>query len=349
VQAQGKSLFDQLTLANLLQPCAAIAPVVAGLPFASDNGSRCDALNGGSLVGATLGFSAREQYAFDVLRQLHAAGWEPESDGLHGVYAKFMTPYVAAVHANAYARASVKDNLCDLSFGGEMSFAYSNFGIPLGFVGPRVVSAAESAAYFGKASGLPPMEQVGLLDNVVPVLPSYVAEVRGPQCLRDLFAGSDAKSIAVRAGAAESLRTGNLRGKPTLIVQGRADALAPANHSSRPYVAVSRVADGASKLAYVEVTNAQHFDAFIPAANLPGFDTRYVPMQRYFNQAMDLVFANLKSGATIPPSQVVRTTPRGGTPGAAPAITVANVPSIATTPAAGDAITFSNATLTIPD
>jgi hydroxybutyrate-dimer hydrolase len=46
---------------------------------------------------------------------------------------------------------------------------------------------------------------------------------------------------------------------------------------------------------------------------------------------------------------VVRTTPRGGTPGAAPAITPANVPAIATTPAAGDAITFSSNTLTIPD
>ena len=43
----------------------------------------------------------------------------------------------------------------------------------------------------------------------------------------------------------------------------------------------------------------------------------------------------------LPPSQVVRTTPRGGSPGAAPAITAANVPNIAATPAAADTITVS--------
>jgi hydroxybutyrate-dimer hydrolase len=58
---------------------------------------------------------------------------------------------------------------------------------------------------------------------------------------------------------------------------------------------------------------------------------------------------NLRSGTAIPASQVVRTTPRGGTPGAAPAIGAANVPGIAATPAAANAITFSNNTLTVPE
>jgi len=47
-------------------------------------------------------------------------------------------------------------------------------------------------------------------------------------------------------------------------------------------------------------------------------------------------------------SQVVRTTPRGGLPGAAPLITTTNVPAIVATPAAGDAISFTGNTLTIP-
>src|SRR5205823_4163471 len=64
---------------------------------------------------------------------------------------------------------------------------------------------------------------------------------------------------------------------------------------------------------------------------------------------MDILFANLKNGTAIPASQVIRTTPRGGTPGAAPAITSANVPAIAATPSAANAITFSNNTLAIPD
>jgi hydroxybutyrate-dimer hydrolase len=40
---------------------------------------------------------------------------------------------------------------------------------------------------------------------------------------------------------------------------------------------------------------------------------------------------------------------RGGTPGAAPAITTANVPAIAATPPAGDQILFSRSTLRVPN
>jgi hydroxybutyrate-dimer hydrolase len=61
------------------------------------------------------------------------------------------------------------------------------------------------------------------------------------------------------------------------------------------------------------------------------------------------MWSHLNNGTALPGSQVVRTTPRGGSAGAAPAITVANVPSIAATPAAGNTITFANNTLTVAD
>ena len=48
-------------------------------------------------------------------------------------------------------------------------------------------------------------------------------------------------------------------------------------------------------------------------------------------------------------AQVVRTVPRGGTPGSAPAITTANVPPILAAPPAANQITFAGNTLTIPD
>jgi hydroxybutyrate-dimer hydrolase len=100
----------------------------------------------------------------------------------------------------------------------------------------------------------------------------------------------------------------------------------------------------------VEVTNAQHFDSFIglPAV-LPGYDSRFVPLHVYLNRALDAVYDHLKSGKALPASQVVRTLPRGGTPGAAPAITAANVPALATTPAAADAIVYGAASVSIPD
>ena len=61
------------------------------------------------------------------------------------------------------------------------------------------------------------------------------------------------------------------------------------------------------------------------------------------------MWAHLTQNVPLPPSQLVRTIPRGGTPGAAPAITAANVPPISSTPATGDLITFSGTTVTIPD
>ena len=95
----------------------------------------------------------------------------------------------------------------------------------------------------------------------------------GALCLRNLVTGSDDWAKRLQAGVDEARRNGNLRGKPAIIVHGRNDALLPVNHTSRPYVALNRKVEGSgSKLSYVEVTNAQHFDAFIglPTIRLRG-------------------------------------------------------------------------------
>jgi hydroxybutyrate-dimer hydrolase len=154
------------------------------------------------------------------------------------------------------------------------------------------------------------------------------------------------QSDAVRAGISEVLLNGKLQGKPTIIVAGRSDALVPVNNNARAYTAFNQVAEGSSsKVKYIEVTNAQHFDTF---NSLAGWDNRFVPLHVYFNRAMDAMYAHLKSGTALPPSQVVRTTPRGGAGGAAPAITATNVPAISATPAAADQITFSGTSIAVP-
>jgi hydroxybutyrate-dimer hydrolase len=67
---------------------------------------------------------------------------------------------------------------------------------------------------------------------------------------------------------------------------------------------------------------------------------------------LDLMYAHLKAPPgtpppAIPPSQVVRTTPRSSTNSV---VTKSqNVPDIPVTPAAADQITFSNGTLNVPD
>jgi hydroxybutyrate-dimer hydrolase len=165
--------------------------------------------------------------------------------------------------------------------------------------------------------------------------------------MRELAVGTSANALRVQQGMKEVVRSANLRGKPALIVHGRADTLLPAAFTARPYYGLNKIVEGAaSRLSYIEVTNAQHFDAFL---GFPGYAERMVPLHRYFIQAMDMMYANLKSGAALPASQVVRTVPRGLTGTAANPITAANVPPIQTTPAAADQITFAGNVLTIAD
>ena len=214
---------------------------------------------------------------------------------------------------------------------------------------------------FGTFNGVPPNSGINIINNDDtrngPILETISVSTSsgqtdfnadGAHCLRNLSTGTDANAQRVATGVSETRRTGNLRGKPAIIVHGRADTLIPVAFTSRPYFGANKIVEGAaSKLSYIEVTNAQHFDSFIGNAALAGYDTRVIPLHVYFNRAMDAMYANLKSGTALPGSQVVRTVPRGGTAGAAPQITAANVPAIAATPAAADAITFANNTVTI--
>ncbi|HET8744100.1 MAG TPA: 3-hydroxybutyrate oligomer hydrolase family protein, partial [Ramlibacter sp.] len=196
------------------------------------------------------------------------------------------------------------------------------------------LSASTGAADFGLDTALC---QRALVTGTDPVTGAALTATSTP---------TRAQSRAVQAGIAEVLFDGDLRGTPTLIVAGRSDALVPVNNNARAYTALNHVREGGkSRLRYIEVTNGQHFDTFIPFS---GFDTRFIPLHVYFNEAMDRMYAHLRNGAPLPPSQVVRTTPRGGAPGAAPALTAANVPPISAAPAAGDRIGFTGNTLTVP-
>ena len=144
-------------------------------------------------------------------------------------------------------------------------------------------------------------------------------------------------------GAAIRPATGS-RLAPGRDRRSTAKRAAPSRAATKPTLSQKA---GSSALRYYEVTNAQHFDTFIDL--LPGYDNRIVPLHVYFNQALDLMYAHLKTGAPLPASQVVHTTPRGGTAGSAPAISASNVPPIATSPAAADAIGYAAGTVSVPD
>ena len=363
--AYGQPLIELTTLANLYQPCAALAAsalmaeptvynYIATFGFTARATNRCTALTArGLLTGA----STAEQAA-NALQKLRAAGYTAENDTMHSAhYGLGNSPILSMMYANAFGRFSVTDNLCG------MSMAQAD---GTGAVVP--VAAATKAQSFavanGTANGTPATviynDSVGGARSwafgVSPTSGTADLSLDPALCQRALFTGRDAvtnavltttstptlaQSQAVLAGVAEVLLSGNLRGKPTVIVAGRSDALVPVNHNARAYTAFNRKVEGAaSQVSYIEVFNAQHFDTFLPFS---GFDTRFVPLHPYFNRAMDAMWAKLKTGTALPPSQVVRTTPRGGTPGAAPALTAAQVPSFVAAPAAGDRIDISAA------
>ncbi|MBT9477606.1 3-hydroxybutyrate oligomer hydrolase family protein, partial [Polaromonas sp.] len=312
--------------------------------------NRCSALKANGLVTGT---TTAEQAA-SAMDALIAAGWQPESNVLQASHYSFATLSVGLTYANTYGRFSVKDNLCGYSFAatGAAASATPNAPVP--------ASAAALATSFGTSNGVPPIGPVGL--NIVnnssvggPLLDAASLSAgsvqdynfAGALCMRELFTGTSDNAVRVRQGMSEVVRSANLRGKPALIVQGRADTLLPVAFTGRPYFGMNKIVEGASsKLSYIEVANAQHFDAFLA---FPGYPERMVPLHRYFTQAMDMMYANLKTGAALPASQVVRTVPRGLTGTVANPITAAHVPPIKTVADTADRITFANNVVTIAD
>ncbi|WP_250509436.1 D-(-)-3-hydroxybutyrate oligomer hydrolase [Caballeronia sp. GACF4] len=342
----GRPLADYMTYANLLQPCAALATAAVGAPYLTAlplattvaiRTARCTTL---AASGAIAGGDTLSQ-ANDALAKLHQAGYEADSDTLHApMWDSQAVPAVAVTYADAYMLASVADNLCNFSFGTTNALTGAAGVNPLVSPMPTV---------FGNGNGVPPTNGINLVYNAGTSgaadhrLATPDASFAGAACLRALWANGNATMTA----SVNAIRVNaNLRGKPAIIVQGRSDALVPINHASRPYLGANKVVEGInSQLSLYEITNGQHFDAFLSVA---GFDTRFVPVHYYNLQALNLMWAHLKNNAPLPPSQVVHTVARGGTPGAAPQLTVANLPAIAASPGA-NAISVNGGVVNVPN
>jgi hydroxybutyrate-dimer hydrolase len=359
--AVGKPLLDYFTAANLYQPCAVQSSRLAGANSAYGvavnaklGAARCAALAAkGIVTGATL-----EDQASDAYNKLIASGWLPEGDALHAShYGLNATLGVTMAYVNAYGRFSVKDNARGYSY------AFTNA------TGDVIAPLANNlAGLFGNGNGVPPTGGISIVNNLsigggkadaVSVSVSTGAadyNVDGAICLRKLATGKDpatgaglagdekAQADRVAQGIREVQASGKLRGKPVIMVAGRSDSLVPVNNGARAYYALNQKQDGAgSRLRYIEVTNGQHFDSFLA---LPGFPTRFIPMHVYFLRAMDAMYANLTTGAPLPASQVVRTTPRAA---ATDSLTAAALPAIASAPAAGDTISYAAGVLAVPN
>ena len=383
----GKPLIDYFTYRILYEPCASIsanaqaangtrpgwfgggtAPgallgTVGGVDLGTIAANRCDSLADKGLITGT----TTAQKADAALAKMQAYGWtDANSNALHASHFRAADIYVALGYVVAYGKFSVGDNLCGFSLANVDAAGNVAAQVP-----------ATQASIFSTANGIGGNGGVEVIYNdsvggakwyfngVSASTGRMDAALDGQMCLRSMVTGVDpatgvaltgtalANSQRVQAGIKDTLLNGNLRGKPVVIVQGRSDTLVPVNHASRAYVAYNSKVEAGSNVRYYEIVNGQHFDSFIPSlaggSGINGYDVLFVPVHYYFINAMDLMWARLKNGTQLPASQVVRTTPRGGTPGAAPAITAGNVPKIAATPAAGDAITAASGVINVPN
>jgi len=362
ITGHSRSLLDYTTALALYQGCANLAPAIRdtaplnGVFNSAEVGANiCSSLASRGLVaGATL-----DERATDALRVLNEDfAIQPEQNLLAPVhFGLAVAQSIAMTYTNAYARAGVEERVCGLSLAATDGS---------GAVTP--LTPAAEAALFSASNGIPPSAGVNLVYDDAQGQPTNLAASISPGsgvqdygldallCLRNLAAGVDVVTgdplqgqqaelaAAVAEGVSEVRASGDLQGKPAIFVTGRADAILPINHTSRAYVGLNQRVEGStSNLRYYEVLNAHHLDVLNGFA---GIAERYVPLHHYYFQALDLMWNHLRDGQSLPPSQVVRTLPRGDM---ATALAEVNLPEIDPQPEQENRIVFADNQLRIPE
>jgi hydroxybutyrate-dimer hydrolase len=361
----GRSLYDSITLMSVYAACAAHAPgangtVAAFLQPTALGAARCTSLKEKGLIS---GNTPLEQ-ASSALAALRAHGYAAAQDwGIASHDTLNLWRSLQATYASAYGRFVVEDNVCGVSFGATDAANK-----------PVAMTALNAKKLFADSSGVPATGGVNLIADRAansPILENAALSVSTKRadlnidsalCFRFLETGEAgllaglpssfserwAHHAKVDAGTRAIETDARLHGRPAVIIHGRQDALVFPNLHSRAYYALNQQNEGSkSRLSYIEVTPGQHFDAFITSFFQGPNGVQFAPLHFYFVKAMDSMYAHLTSGAPLPPSQVVRPTPRGLLP-----YTAANVPALlpaaSLAPAAGDRITFDEGVLFIP-
>jgi hydroxybutyrate-dimer hydrolase len=342
-RGHSRSLLDTVTLMNLYAPSAAfiLDSTDPSSAVQQIRAQRCSQLGALGLLRA----KGVEAQAREALQIIHRHGLLEEADFLLPSHEAFgFWRMLASTYANAYARASVSDHLCGVSLAGVDRRG-----------GPAAISPELSAQLCGWGTGLSFVSPAGRVDFIDDrVIPDF--NLGAALCFRSLVTGVsypnqspieahwiDARRVA--NGIAEVRATGNLQGKPAIILHGRCDALIPPNHSSRAYFGLNQVLEGdKSQLSYMEIASGNHFDAFI---RLLG-KSALVPVHYYFEQALTLMHQHLSdpTKCPLPESQVVPAT-ASHKPWTVETYGK-DLPDIALTPAEQNRIRFRDRAVVIP-
>lgn len=367
----GTSLYEYNTLMGIYAPCAALSPSLANTPLNLDpNGAppgaranRCEALQRAGLLTA----NTQDGQALEALKVLRDNGYYEAQDTLLASH-EWLNLWRAlnVTYANAHGRFAVSDSICDMGFAGTDALG-----------APAALPAKTAAILFATSGGVPATAGVELIDEFAdngpikenlafsPISGLQDLNLDGAACFRYLATGDESllphgagpekrrQLRRVQKGIAETLTTGDLHGTPSIILTGRSDALVFPNYHSRPYYGLNQLVEGKrSRLSYIEVVNAQHFEALISTfwVDPVSGDVQFVPLHYYLFQALDWMKGYLEGRhAKLPPSQVLRPVPRGSKAYKKSDAGRKLLPNIQRNPRAKDRITFGDGVLNIPN
>ena len=287
----GRALYDYSTQAALLMPCALLDARFDRVALARPGGQpapaalqRCASLRA---AGALAGDDVAAQAA-DALAQLQRQGWTDAALEAGALSTAFdLWRAVAAGYASAYARTQADAMPC--------GYRYALLDAQ---GAPRPATAAERAAWWSDATGIPPGAGVMLLDaqaqGTDPTLP-------GLRCLRALWEQDTPLGVRLREGVEATRAALPRAGLPLIVLHGADDGMVPEAFSGGAYA--RWVQEEGRAVSYWRVADAQHFDAFLA---LPVFTTRYVPLLPFAYRALDAMWAHLEHGTALPASREIR-------------------------------------------
>lgn len=290
----GATLYDVITEAGLLMPCALLHLPAETLPQPPLRtqveplwAARCAALK---TVGLVEGVDAKAQ-AKSAYDQLRSRGWTDQALTAGVLSVGFdLWRAVAVTYASAYSGVGAGKHPCGFSFSAQNA----DFS-------PRASTAAERQAWWADGSGIPPGAGVGIIDSK---LAPPDLTLPGLQCLRALLDQPD--DSAFKKGLAATAASLPRKGLPVVVIHGLDDGLVPVAFTSAPYVAASKAAG--RDVSYWQVKHAQHFDGFLA---LPAYGARYVPLLPYVYAALDQVSEQLDGKGRRVADAVIEAKPRG--------------------------------------
>ncbi len=288
----------------LYLPCAALfhdssmMPAEAKAHWSATFSRRCGDLRNLNLLR---GDSLREQSA-ESLRKLEEKGYSTNSNPLALMFSRNLTwNGLLMNYTYSLGGFTFDEHLCGLSYAHVDSHGR-----------PKAMPLALKNHVFTQSSGMLPGVGITIINDNDTRGPHSLLTTNWSEGVSDLglknmrCMGDYLESEPLQQALHALHVTGDLQGLPAIIVHGEADNIVQVKNTSRPYVVLNAKAEAYSNVHYYEVNNAQHLDRIVA---YPLFKQHFVPLQYYFESALDIMFAHLTDGTEIPSSRQVLAEP----------------------------------------